>query len=56
MTLAHTACIFLEVRNVTWSADWAWGLPLIVLTVLIHVTGLGLMSQRVVHGNIGRKI
>ena len=56
MTLAHTACIFLEVRNVTWSADWAWGLPLIVLTVLIHVTGLGLMTQRVVHGNIGRKI
>jgi|SRR5215469_2815368 len=24
-----------------WGADWAWGLPLIVLTVLIHVLGLG---------------
>jgi hypothetical protein len=29
-----------------WRADWAWGLPLIVLTVLIHVLGLGLLNQR----------
>jgi len=29
-----------------WSADWAWGLPLIVLTVVIHVLGLGLMNLR----------
>lgn len=28
-----------------WSADWAWGLPLIVLTVVIHVLCLGLMNQ-----------
>ena len=28
-----------------WRANWAWGLPLIVLTVLIHVLGLGLMMQ-----------
>ena len=28
-----------------WRANWAWGLPLIVLTVLIHVSGLGLMMQ-----------
>jgi len=30
-----------------WGADWAWGLPLIVLTVVIHVIGLGLINQRV---------
>lgn len=30
-------------------ADWGWGLPLIVLTVVIHVVGLGLVSQRAVH-------
>jgi hypothetical protein len=30
-----------------WSADWVWGLPLIVLTVIIHVIGLGLINQRV---------
>lgn len=29
-----------------WSADWAWGLPLIVGTVLFHVFGLGLIRQR----------
>jgi hypothetical protein len=29
-----------------WGADWACGLPLILLTVLIHVIGLGLVSQR----------
>jgi hypothetical protein len=31
-----------------WSADWAWSLPLIVTTVVIHVLGLGLMHERVV--------
>jgi hypothetical protein len=56
MTSAHAACYFLEVGPATWSADWAWGLPLIVLTVLIHVSGLGLITQRVIHGNIGHKI
>jgi len=24
-----------------WGADWVWGLPLILLTVVIHVFGLG---------------
>jgi hypothetical protein len=28
-----------------WRGNWAWGLPLIVLTVVIHVLGLGLMDQ-----------
>ena len=28
-----------------WSMKWAWGLPLIVLTVVIHVLGLGLMRR-----------
>jgi hypothetical protein len=31
-----------------WRADWAWGLPLILLTVVIHVVGLGLLNQRAV--------
>ena len=33
-----------------------WGLPLIVLTVLIHVSGLGLISHSVVHSSVGRTI
>jgi len=31
-----------------WTADWAWSLPLILLTVVIHVFGLGLINERVV--------
>jgi hypothetical protein len=31
-----------------WGADWACSLPLILLTVVIHVFGLGLINERVV--------
>jgi hypothetical protein len=31
-----------------WGADWAWGLPLIVLTVVFHAYGLGLLNQDVI--------
>lgn len=31
-----------------WKADWAWSLPLIVLNVVIHVIGLGLINKSVV--------
>jgi len=27
-----------------WGADWAWGAPLIVLTVVLHVFGLGTIN------------
>jgi hypothetical protein len=30
-----------------WYTNWAWGLPLIVLTVIFHVIGLGLFNVRV---------
>jgi hypothetical protein len=30
-----------------WGADWAWGVPLIVLTVVIHAYGLGLIDKKV---------
>jgi hypothetical protein len=32
----------------SWSIDWAWSLPLIVLSAVIHVFGLGLINERVV--------
>ena len=42
------AYVFLSVAlPLTWSADWAWSLPLIVLTVVIHVFGLLLINERV---------
>jgi hypothetical protein len=31
-----------------WNANWAWSLPLIVLNVVIHVLGLGLINESVV--------
>jgi len=32
----------------TWTGDWAWSLPLIVLTVILHVCGLAIIGERVV--------
>jgi hypothetical protein len=36
-----------EAVTTAWHADWAWGLPLIVLTVVIHVLGLGLINEQI---------
>jgi hypothetical protein len=33
----------------TWSGDWVWSLPLIAVTVVIHVFGLGLLTDEVGH-------
>jgi hypothetical protein len=57
MRIAQAACnIFVDNQPFAWHADWGWGLPLIVLTVLIHVSGLLFISQRVIHGNVGHVI
>jgi hypothetical protein len=32
----------------TWHADWACGLPLIVVNVVIHVLGLGTINEQIV--------
>jgi hypothetical protein len=31
-----------------WNGDWGWCLPLIVVNVVIHVVGLGVINRRVV--------
>jgi len=46
MTIVESAAIFLAITS-TWSEDWVWGLPLIVLTVVIHALGLGLIRKRI---------
>src|SRR5271157_2946238 len=56
MRIAVSAFTVVSDTPLVWRADWAWGLPLIVLTVLFHVSGLMVISQRVVHGNVGHKI
>ena len=48
MVIAQTVFDIVEVSPASWSSDWAWGLPLIILTVIIHVLGLGLVAQRAV--------
>ena len=37
-----------------WRGNWAWGVPLILLTTMIHVLGLGLINERMVHWLEGR--
>ena len=32
----------------SWNGNWAWALPLIVLTLLFHVVGLALINMRMV--------
>ena len=32
----------------SWNGNWAWALPLIVVTLLIHVVGLALINMRMV--------
>ena len=31
--------------DIPWGLDWLWSLPLIVLTVLVHALGLGLIGK-----------
>ena len=38
----------MHLTSVPWFTDWAWSLPLIVLTVLIHVFGLGLFNEHII--------
>ena len=35
-------------ETLIWNANWAWALPLIFLTVVLHVTVLGVINTRVV--------
>jgi hypothetical protein len=45
MTIAHAT----QGVVTTWSSNWAWGLPLIVLTLIIHVFGLFLIKEKAEH-------
>jgi hypothetical protein len=42
------------VNPLAWYADWVWGLPLIVLTVVIHVFGLAQIGQTVFRVSRGK--
>ncbi len=46
MGIAPAVFSIVVLHSAEWGADWAWGMPLIVLTVIIHVLGLGLIGQK----------
>jgi hypothetical protein len=48
MTIAQNVLSFQSGTPGVWRANWAWGLPLIVLTVVIHVLGLGLLNVKAI--------
>ena len=41
MRIAQAAFNVVAVNPFAWRADWAWGLPLIVLNVVIHTMASG---------------
>ena len=53
--MISAALSLLAVVRPLWSASWAWSLSLIVLTVVIHVLGLGLINQRITRVSSGVK-
>jgi hypothetical protein len=48
MTITHHLLCLLIDAPAFWSADWVWGCPLILLTVIIHVLSLGFINQRAI--------
>jgi MFS superfamily sulfate permease-like transporter len=46
MSVAQVAFNIFVVNPFTWSADWAWSIPLIILTVIIHVLSITLVSEK----------
>jgi hypothetical protein len=55
MIIAQAALYLVPEPQVDWGGNWAWGVPLIVMTVIIHVLGLGLIGRgagRVTRGRL----
>ncbi len=57
MRIAHVILCFLLDDNSTWGSDWLSGCPLIVLTVIIHVLGVGFITQRAIlfYGDVAKQ-
>jgi hypothetical protein len=54
MSIALATLVFSAGDHTPWTADWGWGLPLIVVTVIFHALGLGFLSRKAIqiHGNM----
>jgi hypothetical protein len=51
MRVEDLLCAFAVRVDMGWGGDWAWGLPLIVFTVTIHVLGFGLISRQTLNAS-----
>jgi hypothetical protein len=47
MKIVYTVLGLLAVAPMPWSADWTFGLPLIVLTLVIHVLALLFIDEKI---------
>jgi|SRR5271170_4072149 len=48
MNITLAALSYTVGEHAPWSVDWVWGCPLIVITVIFHVMGLGFITQRAI--------
>ena len=48
MSIGPIILSYLAISPMLWRSDWLWGLPLIVLTVVVHTVGLVFIKQRAV--------
>jgi hypothetical protein len=48
MIIAPDTLNMLDEAHSSWRADWAWGCTLIVVTVIIHVFGLGFITEKAI--------
>ena len=48
MSIAPITLSLLAISPLLWRSDWLWGLPLIALTVVLHVVCLVFIKQRAV--------
>ena len=57
MRIAQVTLYYVLDSHANWGADWAWGCPLIVLTVIVHVLGVGFITQRAIllYGDVGKR-
>lgn len=55
MKIGQAAFGLLIADPFAWTADWAWSLPLLVLIVVIHVSGLALLGDGAAHAS-GRMV
>jgi hypothetical protein len=55
MTNPQVVLGFVMQISAPWHIDWIWGCPLIVVTVVIHVLGLGSISQKSIEIHNKRK-